>query len=368
MDSSILSNEWRVSLDAEYTEDGEYLEEDTCAYSSADDEEEPDFTTKNPSLAPLITSNDAPQTAQLVVLREIRREHAVAILKGETELSEVDSALDALQARRSILLREQDVLYSEQEQCICLMSPIRRLPPEIVGEIFLYFAPVLRHNYDLHSTLHLPPPTEIPWYLGHISQYWRRVALSLRPLWSVFDFHSGRRSKALERDKVDFDWIMEAAEAAEKEREPDPSRRRKYAHDSEDRWGAVITGISSSSRKQSIIATMTHDIIKINNNKPCNKTWDKHAKMPARAHDSAVSTPGVDWMWWPPLGPTKSDAKKHLPLPHSTFSCTGSAPAKHHSHFGFSVKIPISACLQGCLKVSSDIHIAWDTLSFITLQ
>ncbi|KAJ7171946.1 hypothetical protein C8R46DRAFT_1348463 [Mycena filopes] len=107
-------------------------------------DKEPDFATGNPSLAPLIASNDVPQPAQLAVLWQIRREHQAAILKVTTELSEITSALETLHARESILLREKKELRIEQRQCIGLMSPIRRLPPEILGEIFLYFTPVER--------------------------------------------------------------------------------------------------------------------------------------------------------------------------------------------------------------------------------
>ncbi|KAJ7154231.1 hypothetical protein C8R46DRAFT_1227837 [Mycena filopes] len=214
MDSSTISNDG-----AEHFKDGECLEDDTCAYSDVDEEpEEPDFATKNPSLVPLITSNDVPQPAQLTVLWEIRREHDVAISKVETDIADVESALEVLEARRDTLLREQEVLYSEQDQCLALMSPIRRLPPEILGEIFLYFTPILCTDESRSSTPD-PPTTEIPWDLAQVSQYWRRVAVSLRPLWSVFDFCHGRRRFYLEEyTSRNQEWFEEALEAAEKER------------------------------------------------------------------------------------------------------------------------------------------------------
>ncbi|KAJ7154244.1 hypothetical protein C8R46DRAFT_447634 [Mycena filopes] len=218
MDFSTVSSEG-----AEHFEDGEYLEDDTCAYSSGDDEEpeKPDFASKNPSLAPLVTSNDAPQTAQLAILREIRREHEVAILKVATDIADVESTLKALEARRVALLREKRMLRLVQDQCLGLMSPIRRLPPEILGEIFLYFTPVLCADLRRSSRFD-PRPSEVPWYLGQVCQYWRRVAVSLRPLWSVFDFCPGRRFQALKSTKPDFGWVLDVAEAAQKEREAQP--------------------------------------------------------------------------------------------------------------------------------------------------
>ncbi|KAJ7154233.1 hypothetical protein C8R46DRAFT_447366 [Mycena filopes] len=195
-------------------------------------DKEPDFATGNPSLAPLIASNDVPQPAQLAVLWQIRREHRAALLKVTTELSGIASALETLHARESILLREKRVLRLEQRQCIGLMSPIRRLPPEILGEIFLYFTPVLctdlRTNHQSRSSRSDPRPSEIPWYLGQICQYWRRVALSLRPLWSVFDLSYGRRSKKLESIPFDLDSLMDAAEATHSYDDDDESDDYDY--------------------------------------------------------------------------------------------------------------------------------------------
>ncbi|KAJ7766663.1 hypothetical protein B0H16DRAFT_1210759, partial [Mycena metata] len=106
----------------------------------------------------------------------------------ETEICDVESTLRALRRRRSALLREQIVLCSEMPQLRGIMSSIRRLPPEIIGEIFLYLTPVLLkgdyRNHRAYSKSDPPPKTKIPWYLGQICRYWRSVALSLRSLWS----------------------------------------------------------------------------------------------------------------------------------------------------------------------------------------
>ncbi|KAJ7160958.1 hypothetical protein C8R46DRAFT_356856 [Mycena filopes] len=188
-----------------------------------DDEEMPDLVCKYPCLAPLIASNDVPQPAQLAILWEIRREHQTAIFKVDTDIADVESALEALEVRRVALLREQRVLRLAVNQFLGLMSLVRRLPPEILGEIFLYLTPVVCKNY------------QTPWYLGQICHYWRRVALSLRPLWSVFDFSFGRRSETLASMRVDSDSVVQAAEAAQKPCEPQqPSDCRPDDYDDED--------------------------------------------------------------------------------------------------------------------------------------
>lgn len=58
-----------------------------------------------------------------------------------------------------------------------LLSPVRYLPPEILQEIFLFYA----DNPSLHFTQNLI--AKMPWCLGHISHRWREIALSLPSLW-----------------------------------------------------------------------------------------------------------------------------------------------------------------------------------------
>ncbi|PBK66719.1 hypothetical protein ARMSODRAFT_959863 [Armillaria solidipes] len=64
-------------------------------------------------------------------------------------------------------------------------SPIRRLPLELLAEVFERTVPT-GHSSCLTST------REAPWILGHVSRTWRKLALSLPSLWSslsVDDYH-----------------------------------------------------------------------------------------------------------------------------------------------------------------------------------
>ncbi|KAJ7029349.1 hypothetical protein C8F04DRAFT_42127 [Mycena alexandri] len=190
----------------------------------------PNLATKEPSLAHLFASNDAPQPAQLAVLRQILRNNETTISKVESDISDVDSALEALTARRTALLHEKKILCFEKHQCRALTSPIRRLPPEIIGEIFIYFTPVLRFTRDYQSgNPDSPPKVAIPWYLGQICRYWRGIPLSLGFLWSIFDFRPGRRSRGLECTEKDTHWLLAAVESAKRRREQ-PGRQpdREY--------------------------------------------------------------------------------------------------------------------------------------------
>ncbi|KAJ6476243.1 hypothetical protein C8R45DRAFT_1216943, partial [Mycena sanguinolenta] len=67
-----------------------------------------------------------------------------------------------------------------------ILAPIRQLPSEIIGEIFLYFTPVM-HPY---TDLRLPRRVGLPWKLAHICRRWRSISLSLSQLWAVLDLAS----------------------------------------------------------------------------------------------------------------------------------------------------------------------------------
>ncbi|KAJ6531250.1 hypothetical protein B0H19DRAFT_905164, partial [Mycena capillaripes] len=104
----------------------------------------------------------------------------------KAEISETHSIV---RAKRNSLITEEYALLNEMRRYKGVISPIRRLPPEIIGAIFLYLAPVLGSNHQLRRRgpleLDRVPRVRIPWHLGHICRYWRAVALSTRSLWSV---------------------------------------------------------------------------------------------------------------------------------------------------------------------------------------
>ncbi|KAJ7682876.1 hypothetical protein B0H17DRAFT_942503, partial [Mycena rosella] len=125
------------------------------------------------SLAPLLQSNDAPEPIQKVLVKEILR-------SKEAELAALETEISALQSKLQTLQRSHAELASEMQLYSSILSPIRHLPPEIIGEIFLYFAPSLgSHFHGRH------PSMQPPWKLGQICRLWRTIALSLGRLWSV---------------------------------------------------------------------------------------------------------------------------------------------------------------------------------------
>ncbi|KAJ7041232.1 hypothetical protein C8F04DRAFT_173183 [Mycena alexandri] len=128
------------------------------------------------SLAALLESNDVPLPSQRSLVEEILRDKRAELAASGDAISQLQFTLNTLQAKHA-------ELASEISQYDSILSPVRRIPPEIIGEIFLYFTPVM--HPDSESRNH--DRVNLPWKLGHICHLWRAVSLSLEQLWSVLD-------------------------------------------------------------------------------------------------------------------------------------------------------------------------------------
>ncbi|KAJ6476336.1 hypothetical protein C8R45DRAFT_1077251 [Mycena sanguinolenta] len=145
------------------------------------------------SLAPLLRSNDAPTPSQKSLVE--------GILRGkQTELSVLGDEISRLENSLCALRMQQADLAAEMHEYSCILSPIRHVPPEIIGEIFLYFAPSTMHpdgfrprpgpGYDYYNTWAQHDSyrvVRLPWKLGHICHQWRIISRSLSQLCTVLD-------------------------------------------------------------------------------------------------------------------------------------------------------------------------------------
>ncbi|KAJ7438550.1 hypothetical protein B0H11DRAFT_588700 [Mycena galericulata] len=66
-----------------------------------------------------------------------------------------------------------------------IMSPVRRVPAEILCEIFWWTLPYTRRA-GAHTI------QQAPWRLGHICKRWRATALQYSPLWSTITLYAAR--------------------------------------------------------------------------------------------------------------------------------------------------------------------------------
>ncbi|KAJ7656965.1 hypothetical protein DFH06DRAFT_1198889 [Mycena polygramma] len=166
----------------------------------------------SPIMEHLLRSNDAPKAAETAAIEHTMQTRNATLARVKAEILEVHSVVREMQAKRNALIEKEYALLDELHRYEGVLSPVRRLPPEIVGEI-LYFAPVLEsdHGFSTREQYQCTDlgRAEIPWRLGHICRYWRTVALSVRSLWSVFDLRPHRRPWYLDREETEvYSWDL----------------------------------------------------------------------------------------------------------------------------------------------------------------
>ncbi|RDB30522.1 hypothetical protein Hypma_007278 [Hypsizygus marmoreus] len=141
-----------------------------------------------------LKSIDSPLTEEpLVVLSQhLRTPHESDVefmqrmsgnpIPSSVETSIIHSAL--IDARRALarLQDESRILQRYIEGQRYLVAPIRRLPPEIVGEIMLQCRPV--HDVLISGA---PGRSSTAVKLGRICRIWRDISLSIPALWSSFN-------------------------------------------------------------------------------------------------------------------------------------------------------------------------------------
>ncbi|KAJ7173316.1 hypothetical protein C8R46DRAFT_113150 [Mycena filopes] len=81
------------------------------------------------------------------------------------------------------LTDERQSLVRLRSQNNAVLSSLRRIPPEILDEIFTLTRPTIRSHFQRRrSTGSL---NDSPWILTHVSRSWRATAISTSSLWSV---------------------------------------------------------------------------------------------------------------------------------------------------------------------------------------
>ncbi|KAJ6458894.1 hypothetical protein DFH09DRAFT_1062962 [Mycena vulgaris] len=151
----------------------------------------------------LLESNSAPSDTEVRAIREIiiSKETLMERLEGEISeahavlesmiqsraqaaeesgpraaLDKFDADIESAQSVLRSLLTERDQTHETLEAHRALLSPIRRVPPEVLCEIFLHCLP--KTTYIQASVAHCPL------LLTQVSSNWRSVALATPALWT----------------------------------------------------------------------------------------------------------------------------------------------------------------------------------------
>ncbi|KAJ7253494.1 hypothetical protein C8J57DRAFT_1348246, partial [Mycena rebaudengoi] len=117
----------------------------------------------------LLHTNSIPSEAQCQGIREFLR----GPCKKAADLTE---SIQNLQASLDELVRQRDQLNAFVDEHLALVSPVRRLPPDIVQEIFIACLPEDRNAPIDTNTA--------PLLLCRICRAWRHVTLSTPRLWA----------------------------------------------------------------------------------------------------------------------------------------------------------------------------------------
>ncbi|KAJ7603809.1 hypothetical protein FB45DRAFT_671821, partial [Roridomyces roridus] len=104
------------------------------------------------------------------------------VSKADTRLACVEDEIALLEERLEVLLRERTVLSEYRTKNVGILSPLRRVPPEILGQIFSWSLPT---DEQVKSPEYRPNPKDSPWVLTWVSSRWRAIAVSTHSLWSL---------------------------------------------------------------------------------------------------------------------------------------------------------------------------------------
>ncbi|KAJ7594644.1 hypothetical protein C8J56DRAFT_927276 [Mycena floridula] len=96
------------------------------------------------------------------------------------KLEELESRIAEMRVEFKVLLEERARKQHELEAYKAVLHPIRRLPDEVLCEIFLSFV-----DEDLEQESSSLDSSLMPWLIPRVSSHWRAVALELPRLWST---------------------------------------------------------------------------------------------------------------------------------------------------------------------------------------
>ncbi|KAJ7502626.1 hypothetical protein B0H11DRAFT_1989391 [Mycena galericulata] len=120
-------------------------------------------------LTPKLGTNYSPTDEEVAEIKSLLIEPSLRLKSLNDEIADLQRAIDKLEEQR-------DALGAYIEAHTALISPLRRMPPDIIQEIFMACLPT--HRNCVMSA------KEAPVLLGRICSSWRTLSLSTPRLWS----------------------------------------------------------------------------------------------------------------------------------------------------------------------------------------
>ncbi|KAF8965551.1 hypothetical protein BDZ97DRAFT_1811241 [Flammula alnicola] len=145
----------------------------------------------------LLSSNLPPSDSEIILVQKAIREAEATESQLKQKLVERIAAGQSSRGWETVTRHKigQAARFIHQHKGI--LSPIRRIPLEILQEIFIWATPTVR----VHTRWR--PISELPWEFAQVSQPWRASALSISMLWNHLPAIQLKRSRAKTRRQVE---------------------------------------------------------------------------------------------------------------------------------------------------------------------
>nr|GAT50218.1 predicted protein [Mycena chlorophos] len=127
-----------------------------------------------PRIQDLLASNLPPLESDIPSIRQLET-------TLQSRIARIDEDIAALTARLGPLLTARAALLQEHGTVSGVLSPLRRVPPELLSEIFKRATTAKSSSDDSIDSGTL---CNAPWSLMHVSSWWREVARTTPALWT----------------------------------------------------------------------------------------------------------------------------------------------------------------------------------------
>ncbi|KAK0218486.1 hypothetical protein EDD85DRAFT_961506 [Armillaria nabsnona] len=126
-----------------------------------------------------------------------RKSLETTLSKAPGRMAELDSLIHATTSLLDYLTKDRNQALANQADAKKILSPSRRLPPEVLTKIFIWCW-TLYGRLGMDSSLH---PRAMSWTLTHVCRKWREVAITTPKIWSRIYLNFGK-SKLLQGNRV----------------------------------------------------------------------------------------------------------------------------------------------------------------------
>ncbi|KAK0436279.1 hypothetical protein EV421DRAFT_1832874 [Armillaria borealis] len=133
----------------------------------------PDYSHTPPDarIIELLRSNAPPTALE-------RKSLKATISETPNRIAELDSLIHATTSLLGYLTKDRSQAIANQANAKKILSPSRRLPPEVLTKIFI-------RCWSFYGRSGPPlDPRAVPWKLTHVSKKWREVTIATPKLWS----------------------------------------------------------------------------------------------------------------------------------------------------------------------------------------